>query len=161
MRIVEELATRLKSRSTIYYSQDDYNGILPSIESQRVALAPDDISLMWTLFDYASLSGATAADKPSTAPLTADATRGRFSVSSRDLPSPLTSSTDDSNKKTTKNLQENHLSDRLQESNALPSSTETTVFDPEAFSDLPEEWILDDWTLFGAPLSAYHYGLEP
>ena len=157
MHIVEELATRLRNRSTIYYSQDDYNAILPDIESQRVSLASDDIYLMWSLFDYASISVLGAVPKPSNkAPVVDEA---------RDKVPDLTSQQFGSERAATGWM--NDGSSKPIPSSEIPqlrdsalSGPDDTLFDPEAFSDLPEEWILDDWTLFGAPLSAYDSAFE-
>ncbi|KAG0648866.1 putative transcriptional regulatory [Hyphodiscus hymeniophilus] len=153
--IVEELAARLRNRSTIYYSQDDYNAILPDIV--RVSLASDDIHLMWSLFDYASISVLGAMSKSPGISTPGEIARNKIQDPSRQQIS-------------SEQLSAVNLNDDF--SKIPPSSepphppdgpslgAESTLFDPAAFSDLPEEWILDDWTLFGAPLSAYHSGLE-
>ena len=157
LHIVEELATRLRNRSSIYYSQDDYNGILPSIESQRVSLATDDIHLMWSLFDYASISGAATVARPPAESSLAETAGDNISDPSRHPLSSERSSTANLNGDFSESVPTIGI---LQPTDAPPSGADSTLFDPEAFSDLPEEWILDDWTLFGAPLSAYHSGFE-
>lgn len=103
---------------------------------------------MWSVFDYASISTAEVAPKPLSViekapaegnPYVASNSGRQQLLAERNPPGPS--------------------ADALpQPSDAPPSGTDSTLFDPDAFSDLPEEWILDDWTLFGAPLSAYHSG---
>ena len=151
--IVEELATRLRNRSSIYYSQDDYNAILPDIESQRVSLASDDIHLMWSLFDYASISVLGAVAKSSIKSAHAEMAQNKASDSFQQTLSSERSPIGNSNDGLAKSPSS---IDFLQPHDGPSSGADSTLFDPEAFSDLPEEWILDDWTLFGAPLSAYH-----
>jgi hypothetical protein len=110
---------------------------------------------MWSLFDYASVSVTETAAKPSIDPSLADTAGNK--PGARQQISPERSSTSNSNGEFSKSLS---ASDLPQPPDAAPSGGDSTLFDPEAFSDLPEEWILDDWTLFGAPLSAYHSGFE-
>ena len=115
---------------------------------------------MWSVFDYASISTAAAPDRPF---ITVDATPQEtnnqhvVSKSPQRHNFPEQSSSRASNDDFAKDVPNNDIA---QSGDELPSGTDSTLFDPEAFSDLPEEWILDDWTLFGAPLSAYHAGFD-
>ncbi|KAI9054442.1 hypothetical protein LZ554_001604 [Drepanopeziza brunnea f. sp. 'monogermtubi'] len=159
LSIVEELAARLRHRHTLYYSQDDYDGILPAVESERVGLAGDDAELMWKVFDYASMS-ALSGKGPRNSPerpnktnqgsdgvLVAQPERqvgnshvfasvqpsGRYSTGGNAAPAP----------KDFHNMQAPE--GMLEQPNLLP------------FEELPEDWTftIDDWTLFGAPGSTY------
>jgi hypothetical protein len=113
---------------------------------------------MWSLFDYASVSVVDAAAKPSSDFQLAEKARDKILQSSQLQLSPDQSSTRNSNNDLSKNAPSTDFPQLydVQTSSAADSS----LFDPESFSDLPEEWILDDWTLFGAPLSAYHSAFE-
>jgi hypothetical protein len=112
---------------------------------------------MWSVFDYASISTAETATKPSFDRPLAEANQYKIPDSALQQPSSQLLFTGNSGDNFGKSLLANDLS---QPSGAPPSGADSTLFDPEAFSDLPEEWILDDWTLFGAPLSAYHSGFD-
>jgi hypothetical protein len=114
---------------------------------------------MWRLFDYASISTTEATAKPLSGigrpPAEADRHLESDSASQQpppEQPSNATPSVDFSSNIPTQDI--------LQSSDIPPTSTESTLFDPDSFSDLPEEWMMNDWTLFGAPLSAYHSGFD-
>lgn len=156
--IVEELAARLRHRHTLYYSQDDYDGILPAVESERVGLAGDDMSLMWKVFDYASMSALNG--RPSrSAPTTTNARQAES------LPlQPQAQSVAPSNV--------GNLPASESEWGSMPPNNMTPNFEIlrgtqagleqpnlSLFDQIPEDWAftIDDWTLFGAPGSTYFY----
>jgi hypothetical protein len=115
---------------------------------------------MWNVFDYASISSAEAPAKLFIAvdPTSSEVNNKHdFSKSPYQPFDPEQASRRVSNDEITTEVASNDIA---QSGDELPSGTDSTLFDPEAFSDLPEEWILDDWTLFGAPLSAYHDGFD-
>jgi hypothetical protein len=151
---VEELAARIRNRSTIYYSQDDYDAILPSIESQRVHLAGGDIDLMWNLFDYASISNGIMN-------LPMSGVQKHFSETDQQKEQNCIDPQLSSELSTTATPSDDYEGPMptqvgLQPPDIPLTGTENTLFDPDSFADLPEEWMMNDWTLFGAPLSAYH-----
>ncbi|KAM0716422.1 hypothetical protein Q7P37_007867 [Cladosporium fusiforme] len=54
--VMSELESRLQTRGTMHYVQDDFDGAQPQSGSRHVSLSEDDISLMWHLFDYDKVS---------------------------------------------------------------------------------------------------------
>lgn len=114
---------------------------------------------MWRLFDYASISTTEATAKPLSG-IERPSTEADHHLESNsaiqqlppEQPSKETPSVDFSSNIPTQDI--------LQSSDIPPTGTESTLFDPDSFSDLPEEWMMNDWTLFGAPLSAYHSGID-
>ncbi len=157
---MEELAARLSHRHTLYYSQDDYDGILPAVETERVGLAEDDMSLMWKLFDFASMSASSrlSADHVFSAvdetvneehniPASIEQTPGsrsrlRSSVGLAEPDSPTINKT-------------------FQDPQNLNGAANDNLdsLNLSLFDQLPEDWVftIDDWTLFGAPGSTYFY----
>lgn len=108
---------------------------------------------MWKLFDYASISTAEVVAKPSIEYPLSETNQPDILNSVPQSPSPEKSSARSLNE----DLPTTHIpADPVPQ----PAGADSMLFDPEAFSDVPEEWILDDWTLFGAPLSAYHSGFD-
>ena len=158
---MEELAARLRHRHTLYYSQDDYDGILPAVESERVGLAGDDMSLMWKVFDYASMSA-----------LSGKSTRPHHNFPSAGQPETLDS---DSQRQSGRPDNDGHLEapaadwGHMQPNNVAPTGHDfgslqgaQTILDQpnlSLFDQIPEDWAftIDDWTLFGAPGSTYFY----
>ncbi|EKD18948.1 hypothetical protein MBM_03190 [Drepanopeziza brunnea f. sp. 'multigermtubi' MB_m1] len=138
---------------------DDYDGILPAVESERVGLAGDDAELMWKVFDYASMS-ALSGKRPRNNPEGANKTKqgsdgvlvaqperqvGNPNVFASVQPSGvcLTGGNAAPAPKDFPNMQAPE--GMLEQPNLLP------------FEELPEDWAftIDDWTLFGAPGSTY------
>ncbi|PVH75482.1 hypothetical protein DL98DRAFT_593093 [Cadophora sp. DSE1049] len=159
--IVEELAARLRHRHTLYYSQDDYDGILPAVESERVGLAGDDMSLMWKVFDYASmsaLSGKSSRLQPDTSTAGQNdslATQPQGQIRPQDNVGNLSVPGGDwgnipSNSMTSTGLDFGNI-----------QGTQPGLDQPNLslFDQIPEDWAftIDDWTLFGAPGSTYFY----
>lgn len=93
-----------------------------------------------------------AAAKRGVQRLPAEPTQQMASESAGQLP-PEQSSTATPDDNFSSNAQDNATQ---QATEVPPTGEESTLFDPDSFSDLPEEWMMNDWTLFGAPLSAYH-----
>ncbi|CZR52279.1 uncharacterized protein PAC_02156 [Phialocephala subalpina] len=156
--VVEELAARLRHRHTLYYSQDDYDGILPEVETERVGLAEDDATLMWKVFDYASMSAS-----PNKRPrLHVDTS---ISPESNRHAEPATTVPDTAQRPATASL-ETPISTtgttNLQMNNNLGFDNLESM-DLSLFDQLPEDWAftIDDWTLFGAPGSTYFYNEGP
>lgn len=165
LSIVEELAARLRHRRTLYYSQDDYDGILPAVESERVGLAGDDAELMWKVFDYASMS----------------ALNGRQSRKAPDAADGMGGQEHNEALMTQPERQAGHPNGNagVQQQTGPSTSGATTAPAPaplnfhnleaplnvleqqnlSLFDQLPEDWAftIDDWTLFGAPGSTYFY----
>ncbi|PBP20744.1 hypothetical protein BUE80_DR008302 [Diplocarpon rosae] len=161
LAIVEELATRLRNRHTLYYSQDDYDGILPAVESERVGLAGPDAELMWKVFDYASMS-AMSGKYHEKGTFTADQTdlghHGQLMPHSERqmgvshgfeslLPSDRTS------------VPGNPPSAPIDLSNTQEQDAMLGQPNLSLFDQIPEDWAftIDDWTLFGAPGSTYFH----
>ncbi|CZT46060.1 uncharacterized protein RSE6_06438 [Rhynchosporium secalis] len=164
LAIVEELAARLRHRHTLYYSQDDYDGILPAVESERVGLAGDDMSLMWKVFDYASMS-ATSGKMPRSTTSTKNIGPGNMVLAPepRGERVPL-------NKFSDLDPSGSHVGDMPAPFNEMSSTNQDfhNHQDPQIgfehpnlslFDQIPEDWAftIDDWTLFGAPGSTYFY----
>ncbi|KAG4434835.1 hypothetical protein IFR05_009674 [Cadophora sp. M221] len=164
--IVEELAARLRHRHTLYYSQDDYDGILPVVESERVGLAGDDMSLMWKVFDYASMSalqGKSPRPNASTENASQDIEphtsqpQGQTGPSNNINNLPATGSD-------WGNLPSNNMpSTSLDFQNIQGPQTGLEQPNLSLFDQIPEDWAftIDDWTLFGAPGSTYFYNEAP
>ncbi|EXJ93408.1 hypothetical protein A1O1_01800 [Capronia coronata CBS 617.96] len=55
--ILDQLNMRLSQREIISHVQDKYDGALPADGIHDVAVQPEDIALMWKIFDYGSISG--------------------------------------------------------------------------------------------------------
>ncbi|KAL2069981.1 hypothetical protein VTL71DRAFT_14661 [Oculimacula yallundae] len=148
LKIVEELAARLRHRHTLYYSQDDYDGILPAVESERVGLALDDMSLMWKVFDYASMS-ASSGKTPGSATSTASTGSGNLSLA----PQPQVESIPSNN---VGNVPHGMPVDFNSLQDPQPGLEHPNL---SLFDQIPEDWAftIDDWTLFGAPGSTYFY----
>lgn len=138
----------------MYYSQDDYDGILPAVETERVGLAEDDTTLMWKLFDFAAMSASSRSSpdqvlSQASETSTSDARfelepegRGRLRSSSG------VSGTGASSV----------LSNDVQNLGVVPDGN-LDALNLSLFDQLPEDWVftIDDWTLFGAPGSTYFY----
>jgi hypothetical protein len=144
--VVEELAARLQHRHTLYYSQDEYDGILPAVETERVGLAEDDASLMWKVFDYASMS-ATPNKRPR---LHVD-----ISVSERNGQTEYATAAPETAHRTAFETPVNNTASTpigYQNFSRPEDNLDLSMFD-----QLPEDWAftIDDWTLFGAPGSMY------
>jgi len=165
LAIVEELAARLRHRHTLYYSQDDYDGILHAVETERVGLASDDVSLMWKVFDYASMSASKGRNEAATAGDKIDRVPGIHSATHIEQP-----------QNRSENLKANQSGAFIPDGdlNSFPSTSlethnfqgnETLMEAPNLalFDQLPEDWAftIDDWTLFGAPGSTYFYNEGP
>lgn len=158
---MEELAARLRHRHTLYYSQDDYDGILPAVESERVGLAGDDMSLMWKVFDYASMSALNGKSTrlnhgPSTAGQTEALDPHSQSQSGRpDNVGHLEAPAADWSHMSANNVAPTgHDFGNLQGAQPILDQPNLSLFD-----QIPEDWAftIDDWTLFGAPGSTYFY----
>ncbi|KAL5318572.1 hypothetical protein ACEPPN_013634 [Leptodophora sp. 'Broadleaf-Isolate-01'] len=159
--IVEELAARLRHRHTLYYSQDDYDGILPVVESERVGLAGDDMSLMWKVFDYASMSALNGKSPRS------NLNKANAGQDTGDLTSQPRGQTGPPNNISSLPATESNWGNMP--SNIPPTGLEFPNMEgPQAgleqpnlslFDQIPEDWAftIDDWTLFGAPGSTYFY----
>lgn len=155
---MEELAARLRHRHTLYYSQDDYDGILPAVETERVGLAGDDVSLMWKVFDYASMSACN--DKPlRNVSSTVNVVEQQSNQPVAIVPEHVDASTD------TSRTQPHYGSSSFDNNASTPLGFATqpagSFEQPNVslFDQIPEDWAftIDDWTLFGAPGSTYFY----
>ncbi|KAI6711761.1 C6 transcription factor [Diplocarpon mali] len=161
LAIVEELANRLRNRHTLYYSQDDYDGILPAVESERVGLAGADAELMWKVFDYASMS-ALSGKSPERSTFTTDQTelgRDERSIAHSERQTGMSNSLGSSQPSDRTSVPGNpHLApidlSNTQEHQAMIGQPNLSLFD-----QIPEDWAftIDDWTLFGAPGSTYFH----
>ncbi|PBP16908.1 hypothetical protein BUE80_DR012383 [Diplocarpon rosae] len=140
---------------------DDYDGILPAVESERVGLAGADAELMWKVFDYASMS-ALSGKSHEEGTFTADQTdlghHGQLMAhSERQMgishgfeslqPSDRTS------------VPGNPLSAPIDLSNTQGQEAMLGQPNLSLFDQIPEDWAftIDDWTLFGAPGSTYFH----
>ncbi|TVY32428.1 hypothetical protein LOCC1_G008036 [Lachnellula occidentalis] len=156
--IVEELAARLRHRrGTLYYSQDDYDGILPAVESERVGLAEDDATLMWKVFDYASMSASKSNRVSDIVSKAIDHDQAEH------LPLTQHQSAVTQNVPTAQQFAQdpyaNPLNGGFQGMQVPPIEENLQLSNPALFDQLPEDWAftIDDWTLFGAPGSTYFY----
>jgi len=157
---VEELAARLSHRHTLYYSQDDYDGILPAVETERVGLAEDELTLMWKLFDFASMSASSrlspdqvlsAVDETSNESTQTPSNRDEI-PGNRNRMRPCAGPTNIGSPAIGRTFNESQNHNMVTDENL--ESLNLSLFD-----QLPEDWVftIDDWTLFGAPGSTYFY----
>ena len=138
---LERLRTRLESRPTMRYVQDGYDGAQHSSGIRNVSLANSDVQLMWTLFDYAAISGDHSEEND--AVVTGYATTEGLPVSKDSRPADETSRRSNTNTEATDAAQE-HIANE-------DYDTETHNFHAD-----PMEDFLSEWTLFGTPWSAYY-----
>ncbi|KAE8453273.1 hypothetical protein EG329_011340 [Mollisiaceae sp. DMI_Dod_QoI] len=161
LSVVEELAARLRHRHTLYYSQDDYDGILPAVETERVGLAEDDATLMWKVFDYAFMSASPNkrprlhVDTSINAETNAQPDFVTTAPDTAQRPKPF----DTPISTAATNLPGNNLGFQ----NFTRPEDNLESMDLSMFDQLPEDWAftIDDWTLFGAPGSTYFYNEGP
>lgn len=121
---------------------------MPAVETERVGLAEDDATLMWKVFDYASLS-ATPNKRPR---LDVDTSISGKNEAAYPMAAPET--TNRPTFKTTLNPGAHVPVSTLGYQNF---SRPEDNLDLSMFDQLPEDWAftIDDWTLFGAPGSTY------
>jgi hypothetical protein len=130
---------------------------LPAVESERVGLAEDDATLMWKVFDYASMSASKSTGVSSTV--------GKRTDNSEDGLPPREHQPDVSQNAITSQQSEvpisygNPLNAGFNSMQVPPVEETLDVPNPALFDQLPEDWAftIDDWTLFGAPGSTYFY----
>ncbi|TVY91264.1 hypothetical protein LAWI1_G004693 [Lachnellula willkommii] len=153
--IVEELAARLRHRRTLYYSQDDYDGILPAVESERVGLAEDDAKLMWKVFDYASMSASKSNRVSDIVNKAIDHDQAEHLPRAQHQP-PITQNAPTS-QQFAQNPYENSLNGEFQGVQIPPVEENLDLPNSALFNELPEDWAftIDDWTLFGEPGSTH------
>ncbi|KAK0103520.1 hypothetical protein ONS95_005541 [Cadophora gregata] len=159
--IVEELAARLRHRHTLYYSQDDYDGILPAVESERVGLAGDDMSLMWKVFDYASMSASNGKSSRAQPETFTAGQKDSVAIPSQGQGRPpndvgIISGREDD----WVDVPPNSMTSASLDFQSLPGAQSSLEqLNLSLFDQIPEDWAftIDDWTLFGAPGSTYFY----
>ncbi|TVY28676.1 hypothetical protein LHYA1_G002410 [Lachnellula hyalina] len=155
--IVEELAARLSNRRTLYYSQDDYDGILPAVETERVGLAEDDATLMWKVFDYASMSASKSNRISDIVSKASDLDQAEHLPLAQNQPPIIPNAP--TSQQFVQNPYANSLNGGFQDMQIPPLEENLGLPNPPKFDELPEDWAftIDDWTLFGAPGSTYFY----
>lgn len=143
----------------MYYSQDDYDGILPAVETERVGLAEDDTTLMWKLFDFAQMS---AQSRSSPDHVLSPTTEKTPNVSSTIEPRLDHTSDARERLRSVSGVSQNvpRPVNNTQNFGGVPDENlDTSDLNLSLFDQLPEDWVftIDDWTLFGAPGSTYFY----
>ncbi|EXJ88753.1 hypothetical protein A1O3_01817 [Capronia epimyces CBS 606.96] len=148
LNVLEQISARLQRRQTIRHVQDEYNGAIPPNEIQDVAIEPEDIALMWKLFDYASLSSEQKASPEVTPPA---AFQDRHDMVNADqaynlVPNNFVTESNTNNWPVVENRQAAAHQEREPLTDLFPDQL-------EGFDSAQE--FTDDWSLFGRPWSVY------
>jgi hypothetical protein len=60
---LEALSDRLRNRTTLAFTEDEYDGHVQPTHTREVKLSEDDVDLMWRVFDYAAVSKSQRASR--------------------------------------------------------------------------------------------------
>lgn len=123
-----------------------------------MGLAEDDASLMWKVFDYASLSASPNKRPRFQVDTSVTSERNGQPEYATAAPATVQRSTFETPVNTTANIP----IDTLGFQNFSIPEENLESMDLSMFDQLPEDWAftIDDWTLFGAPGSTYFYNSE-